>query len=69
MYPGDAIRGKIPPSSRVVALCIEGRMRSSEEMARMIPAQGSQDKHLVFPPRVGALDSLTSGISTRVNLQ
>ena len=45
---GDAIRQKIPPSARVAALCVEGRMRSSEEMARMIPAQGSQDKHLVF---------------------
>ena len=45
---GEAIRAKIPPGSRVAALCVEGRMRSSEEMARMIPAQGSQDKHLVF---------------------
>lgn len=45
---GDAIRAKIPSSSRVVALCVEGRMCSSEEMAHMIPAGGSQDKHLVF---------------------
>lgn len=45
---GDAIRAKIPPHSRVVALCVEGRMRSSEEMAHMIPAADSQDKHLVF---------------------
>ena len=28
-----AIRGKLPPNSYVVALCIEGRMRSSEELA------------------------------------
>ncbi len=44
---GDAIRAKLPPSARIVALCVEGRMCSSEEMARMIPAQGG-DKHLVF---------------------
>jgi len=44
-----AIRGKIPPSSRVVALCVEGHMRSSEEMARMLPDMShSRDKHLVF---------------------
>ena len=45
---GDAIRAKLPPSSRVVALCVEGRMRSSEEMAHMIPAASSRDKRLVF---------------------
>ena len=46
---GEAIRAKIPPSARVVALCVEGRMRSSEELARMFPAAGnSRDKHLVF---------------------
>lgn len=46
---GEAIRKKIPPSSRVIALCIEGRMRSSEELSRMVAgwAQGP-DKHLVF---------------------
>ncbi len=32
----DAIRGKIPPNSRVVALCVEGRMRSSEELAGLL---------------------------------
>ena len=46
---GDAIRGKIPPSSRVVALCVEGRMRSSEELSRMVSGWGhGPDKHLVF---------------------
>lgn len=44
-----AIRGKIPPGSRVIALCVEGRMRSSEELARMFPdLEHSRDKHLVF---------------------
>ena len=48
---GDAIRAKIPPSSRVVALCVEGRMRSSEELAAKLRSgiwgDGSS-KRLVF---------------------
>ena len=46
---GDAIRAKLPPSSAVVALAIEGRQRSSEELARMISTwTHSAAKHLVF---------------------
>lgn len=46
---GEAIRGRIPPSSTVVALAVEGTMRSSEELAQMISAWGhSAAKHLVF---------------------
>ena len=30
-----AIRGKIPPNSCLVALCVEGRPHSSEELARL----------------------------------
>lgn len=46
---GEAIRGKIPPNARVVALCIEGRMRSSEELSQMISNwEHSPAKHLVF---------------------
>ena len=44
-----AIRGRIPPSARVVALCVEGRLRSSEEIARMFPDLAySREKCLVF---------------------
>jgi len=32
---GDAIRSKIPPNSSVIALAVEGTMRSSEELAAM----------------------------------
>ncbi len=47
----DAIQEKIPPNSSVVALCIEGRMRSSEELA--VKLRGSvwgdgSAKRLVF---------------------
>lgn len=46
---GDAIRGKIPPSSSVAALCVEGRMRSSEELSRMISGWAhGPEKNLVF---------------------
>ena len=43
-----AIRAKIPPASRIVALCVEGRLRSSEELPRMFPGPDSRDKRLVF---------------------
>ena len=46
---GDAIREKIPPSSSVIALAVEGKQRSSEELAEMISAWShSTAKHLVF---------------------
>ena len=35
-----AIRGKIPPNSCLVALCVEGKQLSSEELAGWIEKQG-----------------------------
>lgn len=45
----DAIRAKLPPSAAVVALCIEGKLRSSQELAELMEqwAQSSA-KHLCF---------------------
>lgn len=44
-----AIRKKLPPSPRVVALCIEGRLRSSEELAGLLRAWSNRgEKGLVF---------------------
>ena len=44
-----AIRGKIPPNSCLVALCVEGRPHSSEELARLVRTwQDSAARHLVF---------------------
>jgi len=44
-----AIRGKLPPSSSVVALCVEGRLRSSEELAHLIATWANRgEKQLVF---------------------
>ena len=45
----DAIRAKIPPSSYIVALCIEGRLHSSEELARRLNTWSNRsEKRLVF---------------------
>ncbi len=44
-----AIRGKLPPNASVVALCIEGRMRSSQELAGLLRTwENNPAKHLVF---------------------
>jgi 23S rRNA (pseudouridine1915-N3)-methyltransferase len=46
---GDAIRAKLPPSASVVALCVEGKTRSSEELARLISDWSHNSaKHLAF---------------------
>ena len=65
---GEAIRAKIPPSSRVAALCVEGRMRSSEEIPQMFPAPGrSPDKHMVFI--IGGSYGLHPSIKAEANTQ
>ena len=46
---GQAIRSKLPPSASVVALCVEGRLRSSGELARLVSTwEHGSAKHLVF---------------------
>ena len=45
----QAIRAKLPPSSSLVALCVEGKERSSEHFARLLlDWEQSAAKHLVF---------------------
>ena len=45
----DAIRAKLPPAAMVIALCVEGRQRSSEELARLMADSATQGvSHLVF---------------------
>ena len=44
-----AIRGKIPQNACLVALCVEGRPHSSQELARLVRTwQDSAARHLVF---------------------
>ena len=46
---GDAIRAKLPPRCGLVALCVEGRMRSSEELAGLFTDWMNRgESHLVF---------------------
>ena len=46
---GEAIRAKIPGGASVVALCIEGKLHSSEELAGVISRwEQTSAKHLVF---------------------
>jgi len=45
----EAIRAKLPPSASLIALCVEGRMRSSEELARLMATWANRgEKQLVF---------------------
>lgn len=44
-----AIRSKLPPNASLIALCVEGRMRSSEELAGLLRTwENNPAKHLVF---------------------
>ena len=45
----QTIRAKLPPSASVVALCVEGKERSSEDFAKLLSTwEHSSAKHLVF---------------------
>jgi 23S rRNA (pseudouridine1915-N3)-methyltransferase len=45
----DTIRSKIPASSEIIAMCVEGKTRSSEELARLMEDSVHQGgSHLVF---------------------
>ena len=45
----DAIRAKLPPSAYIIAMCVEGRQRSSEELAALMAQSANQGgSHLVF---------------------
>ena len=44
----DAIRAKLPPSASLVALCVEGKLRSSEELAKIM-ADWQQSSYGLHP--------------------
>ena len=45
----QAIRAKLPPSVSLVAMCVEGKERSSEEFARLLQTwEQNSAKHLAF---------------------
>ena len=46
---GQAIRSKLPPNTSLVCLCVEGRLRSSEELASLVQTwEHYSAKHLAF---------------------
>lgn len=46
---GEEILKKIPPSAKVISLCIEGKLYSSEDMARLLSDSAlSGISHIVF---------------------
>ena len=45
----DAIRAKLPPSAFIFAMCVEGKLRSSEDLARLMADSASRGgSHVVF---------------------
>ena len=60
-----SIQGKLPPSSRLVALCVEGRLRSSEEMAGILRRGAAQDA----PPRICFLIGGSYGLDARLKAE
>ncbi|MCF2665123.1 23S rRNA (pseudouridine(1915)-N(3))-methyltransferase RlmH [Oscillibacter valericigenes] len=45
----DAIRAKLPPSAFIFAMCVEGKLRSSEDLARLMADSASWGgSHVVF---------------------
>ena len=63
---GDAIRAKIPPGSRVAALCVEGRMQSSEELAQLMETWADRgEKQLVF--LIGGSYGLDEGLKAEAS--
>ena len=45
----DAIRAKIPAGASIIAMCVEGKPRSSEELAQLMAQSANRgESHLVF---------------------
>ena len=45
----EAIRAKLPPSAYIIAMCVEGKTRSSEELSQLMSQSANQGgSHLVF---------------------
>ena len=45
----ETIRGKLPASACIIAMCVEGKQRSSEELAKLMADSANQGaSHLVF---------------------
>lgn len=64
----EAVRGKLPPSPTLTALCVEGQMLSSEELARRMAAWASQgESRLAF--LIGGSNGLHASIKAQAQLK
>lgn len=63
----DAISKKIPANSTVVALCIEGKSLSSEEMAENIKSAVNMGKEMIFI--IGSSYGLSEKIKKRADIK
>ena len=64
----EAIRAKLPPSSSVVALCVEGKLCSSEELAQFLANSSNRgEKGLVF--LIGSSNGLHPSIKDAAQLR
>lgn len=63
-----AIRTKLPSNSSVVALCVEGKAYSSQEVARLLDRFAlSEGKHLVF--LIGGSHGLDEGLKREAGVR
>ena len=68
---GQAIRAKLPPNTSLVCLCVEGWLKSSEELAALVRTwEHSSAKHLAFVigGSFGLAESLKSGAWTKLSM-
>ena len=62
----EAIRAKLPPAATVVALCVEGRMKSSEELAQML--EGSEQLACIIGGSFGLDPSIKAAAQLRLSM-
>ena len=62
----EAIRAKLPPAATVVALCVEGRMKSSEELAKLL--EGSEQLACIIGGSFGLDPSIKAAAQLRLSM-
>ena len=62
----EAIRAKLPPAATVVALCVEGRMKSSEELAQLL--EGSEQLACIIGGSFGLDPSSKAAAQLRLSM-
>ena len=62
----EAIRAKLPPAATVLALCVEGRMKSSEELAQLL--EGSEQLACIIGGSFGLDPSIKAAAQLRLSM-